>query len=52
VGWQHDVGFGLRLVPVRSSLGRVVRLDLAWQVFPREAMRREAVFSISSSQAF
>jgi hypothetical protein len=51
-GWFVDAGTGLRLTAPQWTLGRVLRLDLAWPIEPTRDGRREPVWSIGSSQAF
>jgi outer membrane protein assembly factor BamA len=50
--WFNAAGVGLRLVPPRSALGPVFRMDLAWPVSPTRDGQREVVLSFGSSQAF
>ncbi len=50
--WFVDSGFGLRFTAPQWTLGRVVRLDLAWPVTPTRDGKRQPVFSFGSSQAF
>ena len=50
--WFADAGGGLRLTAPHWTLGRVLRLDLAWPINPTRDGRRQPVFSFGSSQAF
>ena len=50
--WFVDAGGGLRLTAPHWTLGRVLRLDLAWPLNPTRDARRQPVFSFGSSQAF
>jgi hypothetical protein len=52
LGWQQDVGIGLRLSSPHSAVNQVVRFDLAWRVSPSGVRPGGAVFSFGSSQAF
>jgi hemolysin activation/secretion protein len=52
LGWQHDVGIGLRFSSPHSAVNSVVRFDLAWRVSPSGVRPGGAVFSFGSSQAF
>jgi len=50
--WFSDAGVGLRVSMPRLSLGRIVRVDVAWPISPTRDEARERVVSIGSSQAF
>jgi surface antigen Omp85-like protein len=50
--WFVDAGTGLRFTAPQWTLGRVLRLDLAWPIQPTRDGKRQPVFSFGSSQAF
>jgi len=50
--WFIDAGVGLRFTAPQWTLGRVLRLDLAWPIQPTRDGKRQPVFSFGSSQAF